>query len=120
MTTQRMLSLRRKKKTTLQPPAGDSPVAPWRLAMYSYLIFLLALIFPPGLYTRYIHEPDLMFMDPLLFLFYSACVLAFLAGLKIAGSLFTPTRSEGTTVGRLLSLVTVCMPVLLGTLWAGA
>jgi hypothetical protein len=59
-------------------------VSPYGLAMISYCIFLFAWLFPPGLYTEYIHEPDLMFMDPKLLLFYSTCVAAFLYGVRVS------------------------------------
>jgi hypothetical protein len=57
-------------------------VSPIGLAMVSYLIFLFAWLFPPGLYTSYIHEPDLMFLDPLCLAFYTSCVVAFVLGVR--------------------------------------
>jgi hypothetical protein len=60
-------------------------VSPYGLAAVSYLIFLLAWLFPPRLYTEYIGEPNLMFLDPLTFLFYTSCVIAFVLGVRFTG-----------------------------------
>jgi hypothetical protein len=57
-------------------------VSPYGLAAISYCIFLFAWLFPPGLYTQYIEEPDLMFLDPSTFVFFSCCVGAFLLGVR--------------------------------------
>ncbi|HEV2275808.1 MAG TPA: hypothetical protein VGR96_16675 [Acidobacteriaceae bacterium] len=48
--------------------------------MVSYCIFLFAWFFPSGLYTEYIHEPDLMSLNPLALTFYTCCVAAFIGG----------------------------------------
>lgn len=58
-------------------------VSPYGLAAISYCIFLFAWLFPPDLYTQYVGEPDLMFLDPLTLVFYTACVGAFLIGVWI-------------------------------------
>src|SRR5436305_8555481 len=60
-------------------------VSPYGLAMMSYLLFLFAWLFPPGLYTWYIGEPDLMFLDPKTFVYFSSCVAAFLMGVRFTG-----------------------------------
>jgi hypothetical protein len=59
-------------------------VSPFGLAVLSYLVFLFAWLFPPGLYTDYVHEPDLMYLDPQSLLFYTACVAAFLFGARFS------------------------------------
>lgn len=67
-------------------------VSPVGLAMASYCIFLFAWLFPPGLYTDYIHEPDLMFLDPLSFAFYTSCIAAFLLGVRASRYIGGATR----------------------------
>jgi hypothetical protein len=59
-------------------------VSPFGLAVLSYLVFLFAWLFPPGLYTDYMHEPDLMYLDPEILLFYTTCVAAFLFGARFS------------------------------------
>jgi hypothetical protein len=81
-------------------------VSPYGLAMISYLVFLFAWVFPPGLYTEYIHEPDFMFLDPLTLIFYTACVAAFLLGVRAS-------RYLGTSVpGNTERIVSVRSPLL--------
>jgi hypothetical protein len=57
-------------------------VSPYGLAAISYCVFLFAWLFPPGLYMDYMHETDLIFLDPLTFVFYTGCVGAFLLGVR--------------------------------------
>lgn len=56
--------------------------------MISYAIFLFACLLPPSIYARYMHEPDLMFLNPVAILFYTLCVACFLAGVWFIGWLF--------------------------------
>ena len=63
-------------------------VSPYGLAMISYAFFLFACLIPPPVYSHYIMEPDLMFLDPATILFYTLCVAGFVAGLWLVGWLF--------------------------------
>lgn len=63
-------------------------VSPYGLALFSYALFLFACLIPPSIYTCYMHEPDLMFLDPATILFYTLCVAAFLAGVWFFEKLF--------------------------------
>lgn len=63
-------------------------VSPYGLAITSYAFFLCACVIPPAFYSRYMHEPDLMFLDPATILFYSLCVAAFIAGAGLVDWLF--------------------------------
>jgi hypothetical protein len=54
--------------------------SPYGLAMISYAFFLFACLIPPSVYSHYMTEPDLMFLDPATILFYTLCVASFLAG----------------------------------------
>ncbi len=48
--------------------------------MISYAFFLFACLIPPSVYSHYMREPDLMFLDPASILFYTLCVVSFLTG----------------------------------------
>jgi len=61
-----------------------SMASPYGLAMVSYCLFLFAWLFPPGLYTEYVREPDLMFLNPIPLAFYSVCVAAFCLGVHFS------------------------------------
>jgi hypothetical protein len=63
-------------------------VSPYGLATISYAFFLFSCLIPPSVYSSYIHEPDLMFLDPATILFYTLCVAAFLTGVWLMGWLF--------------------------------
>jgi hypothetical protein len=54
--------------------------SPCGLATISYAFFLFACLIPPSVYSHYMMEPDLMFLDPVTILFYTLCVASFLAG----------------------------------------
>jgi hypothetical protein len=70
-------------------------VSPYGLAIVSYLVFLFAWVFPPTFYTEYVHEPDLMFLDPVTFVFFTLCLVAFLLGAR-ASRFFVLSRSHAT------------------------
>ena len=67
-------------------------VSPYGLAMISYAFFMFACLIPPSVYSHYIHEPDLMFLDPATILFYTLCVMSFVAGVWFVGWLLPPVR----------------------------
>ncbi len=91
-------------------------VSPFGLAMVSYLVFLFAWIFPPGLYTSYIREPDLMFLDPVTFLFYTTCLLAFLAGVRASRYLgASGARNSERRVSARSPLLYLLLPLLAAT-----
>jgi hypothetical protein len=92
-------------------------VSPYGLAIISYCIFLFGWLFPPRLYTSYVGEPDLMFLDPLTFAFYTSCVGAFLLGVRFTHLWQVPDRQDSSadiSVGAPLAYVAV--PILLLTL----
>ena len=96
------------------------PTSPARLALYSYGIFLVAWILPPTLYTTILYEPDLMFLNPVLFAFFTICTAAFIAGLHLAEWL-TKTQQLTKHVPEFrASVMVLCVPVAVATLWAVA
>jgi oligosaccharide repeat unit polymerase len=68
--------------------------SPYGLAMISYAFFLFACLIPPSVYSHYMAEPDLMFLDPATILFYTLCVASFLAGVWVVKWLL-PSSSVG-------------------------
>jgi hypothetical protein len=68
-------------------------VSPYGLALASYALFLVTLVFPPELYTRYMLEPDLIFLDGQTFVFYTLCVIFFIAGVAVVDQ-FAPARVQ--------------------------
>lgn len=63
-------------------------VSPYGLTAASVLLFLVAWTFPPSLYSHYVREPDIMFLDPASLLFFLLCVLGFLSGLMLIDYLY--------------------------------
>lgn len=99
----------------------DNLVSPYGLAFASYCVFLFAWLFPPGTYTLYMQEPDIMFLDPLTFLFFTGCVLAFMGGVR-ASHLFGLARRTVTPIAiRTNSPLTyLCLPIAVGTCFCAA
>lgn len=60
----------------------NGPSSPYGPAYVSCVVFLVAWLFPPGIYSSYLREPDLMFLDSFSLLFFSLCVVAFFLGLR--------------------------------------
>lgn len=94
------------------------PTSPNRLALYSYGVFLVAWFFPPNFYTSVLNEPDLMFLNPLLFVFFTACTLAFVLGVGGATWIFGNVDRTKEPLARVASPLKLCLPVALCTLWA--
>lgn len=55
--------------------------SPYGPVAFACGLFLLAWVFPPGIYTKYMREPDRMFLDPLTALYFFLCAEAFVLGL---------------------------------------
>jgi hypothetical protein len=92
-------------------------VSPSGLAIISYCIFLFAWVFPSGMYTEYIHEPDLMFLDPLVFAFYTSCVAAFLLGVRASRFVVTGRRNPAVTIAVRNPLLYLSIPLFLSLIW---
>ncbi len=63
-------------------------VSPYGMTLISLLLFLLAFVFPPSLYSSYIQEPDFVFLDPASLVFFLMCTLGFLLGLMFVDFVF--------------------------------
>jgi hypothetical protein len=91
-------------------------VSPYGLALFSYAVFLIAWTFPPDVYTSYIQEPDLMFLDPMTFIFYTSCVAAFLFGVWACRYLGVSTKEVSLVrISTRMPLMYLAIPLLLAT-----
>jgi hypothetical protein len=88
-------------------------VSPYGLAIVSYLVFLFAWVFPPGLYQEYIHEPDLMFLEPVTFLFFTVCILTFLVGVRASRFFVVSTPQNAEARVSVASPLSYLVPPLL-------
>ena len=57
------------------------------LCLFSFFICIVAVLFPPKLYSFYIHEPNRMFLNFSLFIFYSSNLIFLMIGVKISYSI---------------------------------
>ena len=88
-------------------------VSPYGLATVSYLVFLCAWLFPPGLYTEYIHEPDLMFLEPVTFAFFTLCTVAFLVGVRVSPFFVISSQRRGEAAASARNPLLYVLPPLL-------
>jgi hypothetical protein len=56
--------------------------SPYTLVLVSSSLFLLAWLFPPSVYSAYIFEPDLLFLDPISLCFFGLCMAGLLFGIR--------------------------------------
>jgi hypothetical protein len=91
-------------------------VSPYGLAMVSYVFFLFAWTFPPDIYTSYVGEPDLMFLDPVTFFFFTSCVAAFLLGVRTSHHLgISAKHGPSTTISVQTRILYLVVPLVLAT-----
>jgi hypothetical protein len=121
------MRLRRNRRLTQEgqvPPvirrlknlAALNLVSPPGLAVVSFGVFLVAWLFPPGVYTEYMQEPDLMFLDLRSLFYVSWCVAAFIAGTRFFGKTQVEWVQEAKEVEESSNSVFVVLaPVLLLT-----
>ena len=65
--------------------------------MLAFLLFLLAWIFPPDIYSEYMQERDLMFLDPRAMLFFILCIGGFWFGQWLL-EVFSPSARVGQSM----------------------
>lgn len=92
----------------------DHIVSPYGLALISYALFLLSCLIPPSIYSRYMMEPDLMFLDLPTILFYTLCVASFLAGVWLLNWLFPVSSGARKFETRISSISFLLLPLILG------
>ena len=90
--------------------------SPYGLTAASSFLFLLAWTFPPGTYSYYLREPDLMFLDPASLLYFLLCVFGFVVGLVIVDFCFPVSGfARGKMELRVSPMWFLLLPVLAGT-----
>lgn len=92
----------------------DNLVSPYGLALISYLFFLAACLIPPSVYTYFMQEPDLMFLDPPTILFYTLCVLSFLGGAWLIGWMFPCSFVNRKLETRIWATLFLVVPLAMG------
>lgn len=58
-------------------------LSPYGLAFVSFAIFLIAWLAPPSMFMNYATEPDILYLNFQVLLFYASCVALFLAGVRL-------------------------------------
>jgi hypothetical protein len=66
-------------------------LSPYGMAVVPYCVFMIAWLFPPNLYSFYVREPNMMHLQPVVWLFYTLCVVGFLLGVWAAG-VYAPSQ----------------------------
>jgi hypothetical protein len=90
--------------------------SPYGLTAASLLLFLFAWVFPPGTYSSYLREPDLMFLDPASLLYFLLCASGFLVGLMIVDFCFPVTGfARGRMELRVSPMWFLLLPLIAGT-----
>jgi hypothetical protein len=89
-------------------------VSPFGLATISYAFFLFACLIPPSIYKHYMMEPDLMFLDPGTILFYTLCVLSFLAGAWLIGWMLPSSFVDHRLKTRISPTLFLMVPLTIG------
>jgi hypothetical protein len=103
-------------KPSLSSTLLNNIFSPYGLALISYLVFLLGCAIPPSVYSHYVPEPDLMFLDPATILFFSLCVFSFCAGVWLWGWIW-PSRPicQWQVNTRISPTTFVLLPIISGT-----
>jgi hypothetical protein len=105
--------------TRTSPLSGrllNNIASPYGLAMISYSFFLFACLIPPSIYSDFMIEPDLMFLDPATILFYTLCVASFLAGAWFLGWLYPSSFAEPGIKSRISPTAFLMIPLTVGIL----
>ena len=90
--------------------------SPYGVTAAAVLMFLFAYLLPPAFYSRYIEEPDYLFLDPTSLLFFLLCTVGFVLGLILVGHSF---HVQGFAiikrVARFSPMWFLLLPVIAGT-----
>jgi hypothetical protein len=90
---------------------SNNIVSPYGLAAISYAFFLFACLIPPSFYSHYMGEPDLMFLDPATIMFYTLCVLSFVAGVAFIEWIYPSTFWAREHKCRALPVTVIVVPL---------
>lgn len=90
-------------------------VAPGGLAVISLLVFAVAWICPPRIYSYYIEEKDLLFGDFTSLAYFILCFLSFIGGVSFIRYLAPPGSAKGTKLYTRIPVVAYLLfPLALG------
>jgi hypothetical protein len=92
----------------------DNIVSPYGLAAISYVFFLCMCLTPPSVYRYYMHERDLMFLDPAAILFYTLCIASFCGGVWLVSGMRRVPRKAGTISTRISPTLFLVAPLTIG------
>ena len=92
----------------------ENILSPWGLAIASYLIFMIGIVFPSRLYSELLHEEDLMYMNIKLWSFYTLCVVCFLLGVYSVNTIrpVQLSRSGKSVVPKCSATIYLLVPLL--------
>lgn len=90
--------------------------SPYGMIATSSIVFLVAFVFPPTIYTNHLHEPDFVFLHLASFVFFFLCTMAFIFGLMVV-NFFYPVQgfSYGKKECRFSPAWFILLPVILGS-----
>jgi hypothetical protein len=93
-----------------------APIAsPIGLTQIACVVFFMSWVFPPSLYSHYMDEPDLLFLDPTTLVFFVLCVALFLMGVWVIGWLFPLREQHSPDIGLKCSgIAFLLIPVVIG------
>ena len=93
-------------------------LSPYGLALLSFMFFALVWLIPPSVYTKYLDERDLLFLDPASMLLYAACAGSFMIGVGIVDiflpSSFAPVSRINTRISGAAFLL---VPIIVGAVF---
>lgn len=101
------------KSNTQTPLLGI--VSPYGLAIFSYAVFLFSCLIPPSIYSSYMNEPDLMFLDARTVLVYTLGVLSFILGVWLVSWLFPSTFTNTKLRTRVSPFLFLLVPLISAT-----
>jgi hypothetical protein len=92
--------------------------SPYLMALVSYTAFLFAWMFPGRIYTSFVQEPNILCLDPLTFVYFTACLIAFLAGLRSIHYFHRKQLADGEPkISARNSLVYLLTPLAIATVF---
>jgi hypothetical protein len=99
-----------------RPALLNHIISPYGISIFSTLVFLVAWVFPPPVYTGLMNEPDLMFLDAETLLFFLLCVAGFWVGLLLIDFVFpSPALLESKSQPSHLKGLTLLLPLIITT-----
>ena len=100
----------------MQLSTANRLTAPSGLAAFSFAFFIACWCLPARIYTHYMGEPNLLFLDGATMLLFSLCVLGFWCGDRIAANPLAPRAAAGPLPATTLPpALWLSLPLIAGT-----